>query len=416
LAEISWQDVANGAIDNQPAPVRESIKAAKSFACGLYKDYNQYFGNVAPITPPAAALRGVWDKICDPGSIPPPASDPPPWDGQSCACDTYLVKIRITGDGIQPIIGEVVVTGPVFGLVTVSSTETTKTLNVRHGRCADGKFVGTAESAGFSGNKDYNVSLSSITKLSSGSGCQPPTPTPVPAPTPPPPERQRDNANLTIAPNLTINAPITLVGPATNLTLNPSVEIAVGPINVNFNLGGINVGFNPTFSPVVVAPVVVLPPLPPGVDRPTPLPQPGSDCPDPCPEIDYTRIERAIASQKKFYAKPKTRLVTVSLGNGRGGSTSLPTRTRFVRVTLTALPIKLKGQAGTGGPDVIFAGWVGFGFGGPGDRTPISYQVNSYAIPPGCDRFTWTVYQGGSATVEAIVEEDLAACETTSCE
>lgn len=415
MADYSWQEVENGGLAAAPSVIGSSFQAAKGFACGLYKDYQGYFGNIAPQGPLEGLKRGVWDKLCGPGALPPVPTEPPPFDGNSCSCVVYRATLRVTRPDGTGFDSNSEFTGPFFGLSSRTTSPDTKATDIIQGRCVDGRFVGSVTGPGDGGTATENsVSLKSITRISPSSDC--PQIPPPPAPTPPPPDRQRENAPITIAPNVTINAPVTLVGPSVNVSLNPSIEVAVGPLNFNFSLGGVKVDVNPTFSPTVIVPIVNLPGLPPDQPpRPNPLPPDGGDCPDPCEPVDYRRIEDAISAERKFYARAKTRLNQGQLGGGVGGSLGLPPRTRFVRVTVTQDPNSVKEQFGAGGPDVLYAGWCSWGVGSPGDRTPISYRVSTFAVPPGANLFTWTIYTGGFAEIDAFVEEDLAECQTDNC-
>lgn len=416
MVQISWQDIEAGAISQQPLVVRESYNAAKQFACGLYGSYQQYFGNVAPQGPLEGLKRGVWDKICGP-TLPPVPTAPPPWDGQTCACKTYRVTVKSRSTSQVVTEGIVDVTGPVFGLVDQFPNAGLASWAVRHGVCSGGAYTGATLRGVITTSRTDDTYIESSVLLSGPAGCPVPSPAPVPPPVPPPPERQRIEKPIQIAPNVTINAPIILVKPTLNNNIDLGVEVAVGGINFNFSLGGVEFNLNPTFSPTLIAPTINLPPLPPSTPRPPALPPAGGggDCPDPCEEFDYERVENAIKAERKYYARPKKTSFVVPLGSGRGGTVSIPVRTLFVRVRITKEPNSVKEQAGTGGVDVLYAGWCGWGKSAPGDRTPISYRDNSYAVPVGCDVFSWTLYAGALASVEAIVEGNLPECETYEC-
>lgn len=413
----SWGDVAAGALDQAPTPVKESVAAARKFACGLYKAYEGYYGNTAPQGPLEGLKRGVWDKICDNG-LPPVPSDPPPWDGNSCACVEYLVEgLQYETSGIgQRLPWNAIVTGPIFGIRVAGGFPGGATFFLRHGRCTNGVFSGVRErELGGASGPERTYQITSINRVAGqGDSCPVPSPNPIPPPTPPSPSDQKGNTNITIAPGVTINAPITLVGPTTNVSLNPSVEVNVGPLNVNFGLGGINVDISPSFNPTLIVPVVNLPSLP--GPRPLPLPPSGGVCPDPCPDIDYARIEAAIRAERKFYAKPKTRREVAVLGSGVGGTVVLPAEAAWVRLVLTKEPLSVQEQFGAGGPDVLFAGWHSFGVGTGGERIPISYRQNTYLVPKGATQFSWTVYRGAIASVSALLDVPTNECETSLCQ
>jgi len=412
--QYSWDDVARGALENAPTPVKSSVAAARTFACGLYRQYEGFFGNQAPQGPLEGLKRGVWDKICS--SLPPVPTNPvPPLGTDTCACVPYKARVIVyTGEGnkIQDNYnGDF--TGPFFGTRRTSNGGGGYGLAIIQGVCQNGVLVGTSEAGQVLVPDSYNAYVAEVRPANPTGAC--PSVPPPPPPPPPPPERQVDNVPITIAPNVTINAPVTLIRPTTNIDLRPQVEIGVGPFNVNFNLDGINIGINPTFAPTIYAPTVNLPPLPPGIVRPPPLPPGTGDCPDPCPDIDYDRILNAIKAERKYYAKPKTDISFVDIGAGAGGEVAIPPNTSFISVTITREPNKVQEQFGEGGPDVLYAGWCSVGRGAAGVRTPISYRDQTVPVPPFGSTFTWTIYNGGAARIIAIVEAPQAECQTSSC-
>lgn len=416
MPQYSWQDVASGAIDSAPEIVKSSFGAAQSFACGLYRDYEKYFGNIAPQGPAEGLKRGVWDKLCGPG-LPPPPSDPPPWNGDTCACVPYDVRgvHFATSPGAERLQWGLTALGPIFGVKQVGSFPGGVDFFLESGQCSGGIFTGTRQTKiGGASVQERKYIITSITPTDGPpASCPAPLPNPIPPPQPPPPDRQSERAPIVISPGLTLNVPVTLVGPTTNVEISPNIEVNVGPVNVNIGLGGVNIEISPSFNPTLVAPVVVLPPLP--FPRPPALPPSGGDCPDPCEAFDYPRIERAIAAERKFYAKPKTRLLTTVAGTANAGTIEIPPRTRFVRVVLTREPNSVKEQAGAGGPDVLFAGWCSWGIGTAGERIPLNYRQSTFVLPFGMTQFSWTTYQGAIAQISVMVEEDLAECETSTC-
>jgi len=416
MPEYSWQEVANGGLDAAPAPVKSAVAAARSFACQLYRDYEGFFGNTAPQGPLEGLKRGIWDKVCS-GGLPPVPPAPPPWNGDTCACAEYEVTTIPRSATSRGTESTRTVMGPIFGIRTSGSPPGATSDFLQHGSCVGGQFGGLVEtSIGGSGDGSFKAVILRSNRVGGPSPpCLTPQPdTPLPPP-PPPPDRQREVAPINISPGINISVPVILVRPTLNVDINPSVEVNVGPFNINFGLGGIRVDISPTFAPVILTPPVPLPPLPPGIPRPPALPPAGGNCPDPCEEFDYARIEAAIARERKFYAKPKTRFLSTVLATANAGKVPLPARSRFIRLTLTKEPNSVKEQAGSGGPNVLYAGWVSWGRGTPGERIPLSYRDNTFVLPPDMSEFSWTTYKGAIAQVSVVVEEDLSECQTSTC-
>lgn len=413
MVTIPWADIEAGAMASQPQVVQSSYNAAKQFACGLYNGYQGFFGNQAPQGPLDGLKRGVWDKICGPG-LPPVPSSPPPWDGETCACKEYRVTVKARSQSQVVVESVTDLTGPIFGLVNRFPNEGLTTWAVRHGICSGGAFTGAALRDAITTAQTDTVYIESSVLLSSGGGCLVPSPTPVPPPVPPPPERQRIQQPITIAPGITINAPIVLVKPTLNNNIDVGVEIAVGGINFNFSLGGVEFNLNPTFAPVLVAPTVNLPPLPPGTPRPPALPPAGGGSAD-CPDVDLQPVLDAIRNERKYYGTRNTTLIESVVGSGRGGNVALPTRTENVRVRITTDPLSVKEQAGSGAPDVLYAGWCSSGRDRPGIRNPINYRDTTFPVGENENRFTWTLYNGGNAEITAIHRVNLPGCVENEC-
>jgi len=66
-----------------------------------------------------------------------------------------------------------------------------------------------------------------------------------------------------------------------------------------------------------------------------------------------------------------------------------------VQVFLTQIPTNLRTQAGSGAPDVLYAGWFEFSTKGvPHPRHPIHFDKNYFLAPVGADGYAYTVYNG----------------------
>ena len=276
--------------------------------------------NSAPYDPLAGLKRGIWDRIC-PQDLPPVPTNPPPWGGDSCACVQYTVETRSTGPGLPPISAtSIPLTGPIYGIERETPTPGAQSSFIRHGICTNGQFSGTNRTQAFFGNENYTTSIVRINRQGSGTNCPVPSPTPPPSPTPIPPEDQQRSAPITIAPNVSLTVPVILVRPTVNIDLNPSVEINVGPLNFNFDLGGVTIGINPSFNPRIFSPEVNLPGLPGGNPRPPVLPPAGGGgvCPDPCEpiELETITVQRIACPLENGEYDPKTETSTVQVLKG----------------------------------------------------------------------------------------------------
>ena len=415
---IPWEVINSPSIDNYPQMVRSGLNAAREFACDLYRRYPGFMSNSGPYDPLAGLKRGIWDRIC-PTDLPPVPTNPPPWGGDTCACALYTVNFRRSGGGQAPVTSTIVnVRGPIYGLRRDTPSPGAQRQFLQSGNCVNGVWTGQSETQVFFGSDQFQFVISNVIRTDGGTTCNPPQPSPPPPPPQPiAPEDQERRSPITVAPNVTVNVPVILVRPTVNVDLNPSVEINVGPLNFNFDLGGVTVGINPSFNPTIFAPTVNLPGLPGGRPRPPALPPSGGNCPDPCEPTDLTPVINRLEQVKKYVRRPKTVLNAQGLGSGNSGTFNLPPRTKFVTVDVTVAPANVRVQSGGGqAPNVQHQGWSAIGRGSKfGERIPLSYGANVYPVPVECDSFSFTLYAGGVASVGAIVESDLPECQEYEC-
>jgi len=241
--------------------VSSSFAAAQNFICSLAQQYPQWMGvGIAPTDINGSLRRGILDRC----GLPAPPSSPPPWNGDTCACVNYSVTIRSTGtqangQPLNPITATATgVRGPIYGIERTELT-TTQLSFIRHGVCTNGVWSGTTTRQVFSGDKGYQTSIVNIVREGTGTDCPIPSPTPIPPPVPPPPEAQRRDAPVTIAPNVTLTVPVILVRPTVNVDISPQFEVNVGPLNFNFDLGGVTFDISPSFNPTFISPSINLP-------------------------------------------------------------------------------------------------------------------------------------------------------------
>jgi hypothetical protein len=192
--------------------------------------------------------------------------------------------------------------------------------------------------------------------------------------------------------------------------LKPFIEVGIGPFNFQFDLGGVNLSFNPTVNlnlnfggntagrDVDSNPPVYLTP---------------SDSEE-CPPVDLTPVITAVNAARdnvnsntntktdRLVAKvPSLAWRTVASGV-ESGVVALAGTDVLVEVTMSSLPRNVKAQYGGGNaPNVTYAGWGSFGGLGMvgGARTPLDYDVTRLPVTPFASSFTFTATRGRLATV-----------------
>lgn len=126
------------------------------------------------------------------------------------------------------------------------------------------------------------------------------------------------------------------------------------------------------------------------------------DC-DPCEEVDYDRIETIVFEQldEKFPPKRPTTTRSETLGGGNGETAltaTLPEFSTNLSVILQAspdLPPNKQQFGGEGGRDVVYCGWISFGFiGQPSQRIPLQYLRTSWVVPDKARYVTITATYG----------------------
>jgi hypothetical protein len=103
----------------------------------------------------------------------------------------------------------------------------------------------------------------------------------------------------------------------------------------------------------------------------------------------------------KFPPKRPVSDLTLSFGAAESGTFVLPEFTKFVELRIITKPPIVKTQTGgADAPEVSYNGWYSFGAAGEAsERIPLHYDFVSIPIPAGVSAFSYTVYQGGTASV-----------------
>jgi hypothetical protein len=228
--------------------------------------------------------------------------------------------------------------------------------------------------------------------------------------------------------NFTFPVVIPFIDLSPEFNLNPQIKVNVGPFNLTFELGGVDVAVNPTINLPDSVPVGGDPRPP--INRPPtepPLPPPGGNCP-PCPDLDLTPVlnklediddDLELVAENVELLLDCDRCDIPPIGSNRyavaeyvgvtSGDWMIGTNAPWVEVTLTQIPANPRMQIGDDGPDVYYAGWYAFGSGAaPADRNAIRYAKQAISIPEGHNRFTFTLYPGYISTVRvfSLIDED----------
>lgn len=141
--------------------------------------------------------------------------------------------------------------------------------------------------------------------------------------------------------------------------------------------------------------------------RVSPPTRPPTTCECPCdldPVLDkLDEIKEELDDVKECACEPEYTNVIVGLGGGQSLVATLPVDTVSVTLTLSQIPETARTQSGVAALDVIYAGWYAFsdGTGRGGERLPVHYANNTYFPPERATVFSYTLYEGFSATLSA---------------
>lgn len=404
--DITYEDMDRADAENHPGLLPEVTRVARRFFCDAYAatpflwDYKQW-GQDSPTSLPTA----MFDRMCRPLGVL-PGNRTAPFTGGQCPNVLYEVRLTHTETAVlnDQFRTENVVTSNTFygpirkvymfgGIFLKAGGVVLKTYK--------GFKVECNESDGQGGFRPTTLILKqfsdenlrgindlgqiTVTRIGGVDNCGDPEPQ-YPQ-TPPNINNFNNTVNLTIAPNVVVNAPITivptLIAPV-GVVVRPEVNVKVGDIVVTFSPGGA------TYS--------TPDPLPPGVDikeDPREFPPDvinndnsidlgGSD-------VDLTPIVQKLnqiedelhkcCNRNYPYPFPEGATVT-SLGNGNSGTVDLPEKCFAVKLQITSDLNKMDVQSGDDGVSVYQAGWVNFLNGEiPMPREPIAASSNYYMVP-----------------------------------
>jgi len=212
---------------------------------------------------------------------------------------------------------------------------------------------------------------------------------------------------VTFSPDVTINLPgglvtipVTIIPTVIVPTLNfrPEVNVNVGGINVNFNLGGIDLSSD-TSGGVSIT-------LPPGDTRPLP-PNPTAPKDPRSQACDLTEVNRKLDEIKECACGESKVLKSVLYGAAKGRQVSVPSDTQYA--VIRSVPTdRVKLQVSEGNvPDVYHVGSASWGVGTiTGERIPLNYALVGLEAPENATSFAYSLVYESTATLEIYYLEE----------
>lgn len=396
---MDWADYASDLGTNTADGLRNVANTAAEFACTLYQNNPAAAVGLADPTGVGAFSNALWSRLCSPrGQLPPAPTQPPITGGQ---CNTlYNVNASVTPcfpDGPGPTETRQLngLQGPLSGFYQEVSADS-------DGRPVYTVFFGTAAGPVEWGIQGISCAPSwVINSLVRADGeaddCGNGSPWYQPAPVNV--NLYEDNRTVNVGgPSITVPVAIIPVLINNEFEFKPQINVRVGPIQVSFNLGGVN--FNLFNQPTTNTT------LPPGPD-PRPLP-PAPLPPKVGPGCDITPvINKLVQLDKKYnplldcdrcdseYEYP----ITVYTSANSRTVTGITPKLYRVAVDLDDIPENAKHQPGGEADDVIYAGWFSWLTDGRhGERLPLHFASQVFNAPEGANGFAYTTYYGFTAT------------------
>lgn len=384
---VPYAQVAAGAGELMTGLNKGVIEATKSVMCPLYKNYPGYMTGQNFGSPLADASDALFQQVCNTPENPPPERLPPGFNGGNCVNVKYRVNfIGNTGQGQFSGFSDVF--GPVQGISkeNITNPQGQPALNFfLIGGINPDNGVRDKVSLVFNAPPDSFYTITSVTTPFGGTDNCGNTPNRFPIITPPDVALNL-NVPVTLAPNLTVNAPVTVFAPFNNFA--PSLKL--GDFNIDFDLGGIkispniDINFNPA-NPV---------------SKPPQQPSPGQQPQD----RDYTEILSLIVRYLRRLRECQDcdldyNFFTVQSTANQSGELLPPSGSVIVAVgfNITKSPSNPKREAGFNAPDVLYAGWGWFsGNGYMYERTPMDSAFKLFIAPrkPAIKSFCWTLRKG----------------------
>jgi hypothetical protein len=394
MVDLTYGDLNAGDLGyNTADTLRNIANAAADTVCTLYRNYPSGIIPSIGTSPPGQFTDGLLRNLCSPrGTLPPPASQP--FTGGQCVA-LYNIVYKLGPPGSTPPNQTLTnCAGPVGGFEFRPAAAGGGLVDIylKLGAAIPGASFSGSVLLGASFDNGAIAQILNVQKTDGTADTCGDPPITYP-PTVAPVTNYNDNRTITIGGN-TVNTPVTIIptvfAPLT--VFRPELNVKVGPVNVNFSLGGIT--FSPTFE---LNGTVNLP----GTD-PRTTPPPSTKPKDPAnqPGCDLTEVLMLLEDVKKCACEEGT-VKLVSYGPSEGREISLPAKTLAVAITTNAIGAGVNSQVGAGDSrDVLFIGWYAFGYGGdPGERIPISFASNNAIAPKNAQHFTYSMNKGSTASL-----------------
>lgn len=415
MVDFTLYDYGRQQKDGDPDFLGQIADTAVDAMCNIYnKSPGSVVAREFPGTPIVDGVDAFYRNLCAPKGKAPPLPTPPFTGGQCCGT-TYRVTVQANlvlsnGQTIPFNADPQTITGRIAGISVKNSGEglqerTSIVIDTyQGGDCSIHTEV--VPRSTFVHNSDGTTSSitivsSDVVAISGSNNCGNPSSR---YPTVPLVDADFNfNAPITIAPNVSISVPVTIIPtvvPITNV-FRPEFNVDVGGINVNVSLGGF------TFSPTLQ--------IPPGTTTPSGDPRalpPPAKTNDPTPDpkqtsLDLSQIKAKLEEIDKeiedccdalypFQEPPSDKIRILLIGTGNSIDVAMPAKTYKVTVELTSMATNKKVQFGNNAPDVLYAGWAWFSDGvRQAERLPVDAEFKMF-VPPDrvSKRFSMTLYAG----------------------
>lgn len=390
--------------------LRNSASAARNTACDIYSRFPKWaVGNVAIASPAWNAAQGIVDSVCS--SAPtynPPPQPAPSFQGGQCQCAVYRVSFSHTQNTGTPQETTVIgfpqrVRGAVKGFFFRTNPNGSISAYLTHFGSASGVCLSTPQEIVLYttlNKKDaYSIKIDSIVREDGQpDNCGNPPPTL-------PPQFLEEPTAADRTPTVTvpdskgrnINVPIYLP-PDSLLDANFNLKVDVGGITFNFDAGGVSFNYGNKNS---------------GDGSPGSFSLPDVSAPDIEPKIDQIDDkldnaldkldERARRDEEKDRKPPDDPDYEEDPKPPGDSSEDGVEGLKWLKTTLTKLPISGKTITKSDGQLVAYCGWLEWRVKGRGlPRIQLNYPLCIFPAPEGVDGYAVTFTNGAEGTVSVI--------------
>jgi hypothetical protein len=403
-------DLGTGTADG----LRNIANTAANFVCDAYKNYSEVTTGFSDPTGIGAFNNALFSRLCSPRNKNPASPPAVPFTGGQCVGSSYNVTFTYTSPGVAggaPQNGyRNYVPGPIGGMkqrfVTGTSSYSYGISCGVNGTYPNGMIEvvqGMPASV-----EPVTITVTGVTLASGSNNCgNPPAQYPNVSPNGP---AFSTTTNVNVGGGAIIAVPI-LFAPVlvkANAFIDAQANVKVGPFQVVFDAGGVNIYPNVTFGSDRSLPDnSKYPTLPPTSGNQNTDNAPPSVSIPPCdlsPVLtSLTAIKTELDDVKNCSCPVSYTVNTVALGSGVDGYAALPSNCTKVSINITTKPNNAKTQKSNGTePAVYFCGYMYWGDGtGRSERVPISFLQTVYDPPVWSTAFGWNLYLGYSCTVTA---------------